>query len=358
MERLRNQDLRALVDFLGRIDGLSDAATFARRVMGALPLLISSDLTVWTEMDPRLARFSWAHDVDHFAFSGISEIFERHMRRHPLATHFRRTGDGSAFKLSDFLTRRQLHRQPFYDEIYRRFGCEHSIAIWLRGSSLPVSAFALHRTRRDFSERERLLLNVARAHVVAIQHNISEVSRVREEVAALHHGLEAVDQGIALLTGEGHVLHATRRARAWFADYFSGERPTDHLPGPVHAWLQRQAQRPQADGHAPPPPAPLVIERDGKQLILRLHSQPSERVLLLEERSQGAAPLALETLGLSPREAQTLTWVIAGKTNAEIGTILGISPRTVQTYLDRIYRKLDVNSRAAAVACALAWRSG
>lgn len=347
-----------MADFLGRIDGVSDAAALAHRVMGALPGLIPSDLTVWTEMDPGRARFSWAHDVDHFAFSGISGIFERHMRQHPLATHFRRTGDGSAFKFSDFLTRRQLHRQPFYDEIYRRFGCEHSIAIWLRGSALPVSAFALHRARRDFSERERLLLNVARAHVVAIQRTLSEVSRVRHELAALHHGLEAVDQGIVLLTDEGQVLHATRRARAWFADYFPGGRPTDHLPSLVGDWLRRQGQRPQADGQAPLPRTPLVIERDGKQLILRLHSQPSERVLLLEERWQGAAPLALKTLGLSPREAQTLTWVIAGKTNAEVGTILGISPRTVQTHLDRIYRKLDVDSRVAAVACALTRRSG
>lgn len=40
------------------------------------------------------------------------------------------------------------------------------------------------------------------------------------------------------------------------------------------------------------------------------------------------------------------------KTNWEIGTILGISSRTVQTHLDRIFRKLGVEIRAAAVACA------
>ena len=110
MERLRTHDLRALVDFLARIDGMPDATTLARRVMVSLSTLVPSDLTVWSEMDPGRGQFSWAHDVDHFEFTGISRIFERNMRRHPLATHFRRTGDGGAFKLSDFLTRRQLSR--------------------------------------------------------------------------------------------------------------------------------------------------------------------------------------------------------------------------------------------------------
>ena len=54
---------------------------------------------------------------------------------------------------------------PFYDEIYRPLGCEFEIAMWLPGAALPVSAFALHRARRDFSERERQLLNLARRHV-------------------------------------------------------------------------------------------------------------------------------------------------------------------------------------------------
>jgi LuxR family quorum-sensing system transcriptional regulator CciR len=51
---------------------------------------------------------------------------------------------------------------------------------------------------------------------------------------------------------------------------------------------------------------------------------------------------------LSEREAEILTWVALGKSNTDIGTILRISPHTVNTYLKRILSKLEVTSRTTA----------
>ncbi|QID16206.1 helix-turn-helix transcriptional regulator [Nitrogeniibacter mangrovi] len=53
---------------------------------------------------------------------------------------------------------------------------------------------------------------------------------------------------------------------------------------------------------------------------------------------------------LSEREIQVLGWVRDGKTNAEIGQILDISPLTVKNHVQKILRKLDVSNRAQAVA--------
>jgi DNA-binding NarL/FixJ family response regulator len=36
---------------------------------------------------------------------------------------------------------------------------------------------------------------------------------------------------------------------------------------------------------------------------------------------------------LTPRQAQCLAWVAAGKTSAEFGAVLGLSPLSVDTYL-------------------------
>jgi transcriptional regulator EpsA len=54
--------------------------------------------------------------------------------------------------------------------------------------------------------------------------------------------------------------------------------------------------------------------------------------------------------GLSDREHEIVHWVRLGKTNHEISIILGISPNTVKNHLKRIFSKLDVSSRAQAVA--------
>jgi DNA-binding CsgD family transcriptional regulator len=68
----------------------------------------------------------------------------------------------------------------------------------------------------------------------------------------------------------------------------------------------------------------------------------------LEQQGFDITPATLASLGLSRRESEILSWVVQGKTNPEIGTILGISPRTVQKHLERVYSRLGVENRHAA----------
>lgn len=57
---------------------------------------------------------------------------------------------------------------------------------------------------------------------------------------------------------------------------------------------------------------------------------------------------------LTEREIEVLRWVACGKTNKDIGDILGLSPRTVNKHLEHIYVKLGVETRTAATSVALA----
>jgi DNA-binding CsgD family transcriptional regulator len=51
---------------------------------------------------------------------------------------------------------------------------------------------------------------------------------------------------------------------------------------------------------------------------------------------------------LTPREYEIARWVREGKRNAEIGAILGISPRTVGKHVEHILEKLGAETRTAA----------
>lgn len=53
---------------------------------------------------------------------------------------------------------------------------------------------------------------------------------------------------------------------------------------------------------------------------------------------------------LSTREAEIARWVSRGKTNWEIGQILGISDKTVKTHMQNIFFKLEASSRAQVAA--------
>ena len=67
-----------------------------------------------------------------------------------------------------------------------------------------------------------------------------------------------------------------------------------------------------------------------------------------------AAPLAPARGTVTERERQILRWVREGKSNHQIGQVLGISPLTVKNHIQKILRKLGAGNRAQAVAQALA----
>lgn len=63
---------------------------------------------------------------------------------------------------------------------------------------------------------------------------------------------------------------------------------------------------------------------------------------LLEKQSGNLVPL-------SDRELEVLNWIGRSKSNGDIATILGVSSATVDTYVRRIFAKLETNDRVAAV---------
>lgn len=58
--------------------------------------------------------------------------------------------------------------------------------------------------------------------------------------------------------------------------------------------------------------------------------------------------LLVSRLGVTEREAEVLLWVAQGKSNADIGSILGVSDKTVKKHMGHIFEKLGLESRTAA----------
>lgn len=69
---------------------------------------------------------------------------------------------------------------------------------------------------------------------------------------------------------------------------------------------------------------------------------------LAYSRYRQMSPLARGDVALSEREREIMCWVTRGKSNGVIAAILGISASTVDTYMRRIFRKLDVADRTSA----------
>ncbi len=79
----------------------------------------------------------------------------------------------------------------------------------------------------------------------------------------------------------------------------------------------------------------------GPDVTLRFGFRPQREVARSVEAEEEDAPV------LTARELEVARMAAQGMTNAEIGKGLGISPRTVNSHLTKIYDRLDVHSRAA-----------
>jgi hypothetical protein len=111
-------------------------------------------------------------------FVELTEAFAVYMHENPCVDYYRRTGDGRATKISDFLTQRELHKLGYYNEYLRKVGLQHRMSIVLPKSPHSVIALALGRSGKDFSERDRRTLDLLHPHLTQAYDNAAALARI------------------------------------------------------------------------------------------------------------------------------------------------------------------------------------
>ncbi len=154
---------------------------------------------------------------------------------------------------------------------------------------------------------------------------------------------------------DGRIIWQTALARELLQRYCGTQAPD--TPATLLEWLRRHLPDAQERQLEPPP---LVIEQGARSLTLRLHQQTGhdddgdDWLIIMREASDTAVIEAMSlALKLTPREAEVLYWVVKGKTNRDIGEIIGSSPATAKKHLERVYVKLGVETRTAAAGVAM-----
>lgn len=155
-------------------------------------------------------------------------------------------------------------------------------------------------------------------------------------------------------TADGKLVWQTPLARDLLMRYYGTSAP--QTPEPVLNWLRRHLT--EAEHQIEPPR--LAVEFGPRRLTFRLHQQTGDGdgsgdwLIVMREISDDAVVEAMSlSFKLTAREAEVLYWVVKGKTNRDIGDILGSSPATVKKHLERVYAKLGVETRTAAAGMAM-----
>ena len=188
------------------------------------------------------------------------------------------------------------------------------------------------------------------ARMTVHMHAARQARQARNALDAYGHATIAV----RLQGAVARLVWQTPLARRWLPVYFNAAPET--LPDALLAWLQ-----PATQGRDVRPLTTLLktaqpTDTRTRQLVATLQGRTvdDDWLIVLREVSDAATVEAtMQAFGLTLRESEVLYWVAKGKTNRDIGDILGSSPATVKKHLERVYEKLGVETRTAAAAMAM-----
>jgi DNA-binding CsgD family transcriptional regulator len=320
---LAARDAERLLRFVAEAEELGRDDPFTPQVLAELGKLVPSNRLVYQEQDRVRQRIR--HTVrraDGWDPPTISVSYWDIAAEHPVCRRSNR-GDFRALKLSDFMTLRQLRRSRIYAAWFRPGDIERELSVAIPSPPWHTKTFLFNRPQgRDFTERDRLVLDLLQPHFGRLWRAAQTRRRLRTAIAGLESASEQDPRGLIALTSDGRIDFASSSARRLMREHF-GLSPEGKFPPVLAQWLDSGS--------------PTLTRRVAGR---RLTVDRSGDALLLEELR--------DELGLTQRERQILAWVARGKTNPEIAEILWIAPTTVRKHLENIYAKLGVRTRTAA----------
>jgi DNA-binding CsgD family transcriptional regulator len=329
MAALARGDAEQLLRFVAEAESVGGDQPFTPDLLAELGRLIPADSVVYNELDRvRRRRIVLVGRLDD-EVDGVELDDETRWRvlleEHPLCQR-QQEGHFGAVKLSDFLTQRELHRTWVYENFFAPFDVEYELVVPIPSPLWHTKTFLFGRSGgRDFTERDRLLLDLLQPHLARIWLAARTHRLLSSALAELDRVDEHDPRGVILLGLGGEVEFASPPTERLLREFFPA-RSGGRLPAALVAWLESGDTKP-------------LIRRRGER---RLTVQRADGALLLEERH--------ERIELTAREREVIAWVARGKTNAEIARLLWLAPSTVGKHLENIYTKLGVSTRTAAVA--------
>ena len=336
MVRLSSSDLGQALDFVREAEGVTGHSPFPVGVLDSLQRLIGADTVSWREwsIDDGCDQSSSSTTASEEAVA-VWKSYRRYRFQDPLASGCPDSGPpapafvGRALTFSDFMSVREFRRLELHVYICRPLGIDYVMKLFLPVRDGIARSFGFDRSRRDFEERDRLVVELLQPHFVYLEEN----AKARRIAGALALADAEDPCNVVVLDSLDRIEFATTRAERLLREY-AGDRVGSRLPVVVEAWLRHDRERLTGDTF-PVPGRPLTVEGDGRRLVVRRLGD----FLVLRE----------EVASLTRRENEILELAAEGHSNAEIAASLWISPGTVRIHLQHVYKKLGVQSRTAAV---------
>jgi hypothetical protein len=141
--------------------------------------------------------------------------FQELAHQHPLITRQQQSADFPVHKISDFLSQKSYRRLELYQEVYRHLRVEYQIAATIKLEPERITAFALSRERNDYTERDRVILEMLQPHLVIALNNLT----LAAERQAILNSTELVSKELSFATiivgRQNQILYHTGPGLNW-----------------------------------------------------------------------------------------------------------------------------------------------
>jgi DNA-binding CsgD family transcriptional regulator len=337
-----------------------DPATYPARLARVAAQVVPCDSALLAAFEPvsgELRLDSWP--AEQFERIDREEVVRLHQADHPFVALCRVSRSARALRLADLAPRDEFARTGLHSKLYRFLGIEHQLLMLVASPDSRWRALVLNRRSGEFSEEERAALEALWPHITLAQRNLRRSTRAKAPTLTEDAPEDA--SGVIVIRSTGTITLCNEQARVWLAEFFDAVFLARNvtLPAPLMQWAQqrigdegggRRLRVVRRDA--------FVVSRGDHCLVADLIVDHGKdlHLMRMQKVALNAPAASLEALGVTPREAEVLSWVAQGKTNREVGMILGSSARTVQKHLEHIFQKIGVESRTAAILKAWATR--
>ena len=160
------------------------------------------------------------------------------LEEHPLCLR-QQEGHFGAVKLSDFLTQRELHRTWVYENFFAPLDVEYELEVAIPSPLWHTKTFLFGRSSgsRDFTERDRLLLDLLQPHLARIWLAARTARLLSSALAELDRVDEHDPRGVILLGLGGEVEFASPPTERLLREFFPAKSGRE-LPLPSSEWLE------------------------------------------------------------------------------------------------------------------------
>jgi DNA-binding CsgD family transcriptional regulator len=170
MQRLGAREERRVGRFIAEASTIDGDEPFPAPVLAALQRLVPCDSVSFSELD-RVGRrdLSFAVFPEEKEDETAAELDYWGIRHlHPVCNHHETTGDWSAYRLSDFVSLRQLRSSRIYAEWFRPCGIDRYLGVGLDAPLTHTKVFIFERgPGPNFDATDSLVLDVLRPYLAS-----------------------------------------------------------------------------------------------------------------------------------------------------------------------------------------------